>query len=119
MLLASAVLAAPASVKPQQVLKERDKWHTKEVASAGVVAEFEAKTSKRGNPYTVFKLTEGDAKINVYLRGRLPADKPIKNGDKVVVTGIFRKEKKVGSAVFRNEIDATPKKDKPYGVKKS
>lgn len=114
-LLAAACAFAATVLTPDQVIKEREKLDAKAITVRGKVEDFDAKTSKRGNPYTVFKIAGGKQKVNGYLRGHLA--KAPKNGDTVEVTGVFRKEKKVGGQTFKDEIDATAEKGKPYGVK--
>ncbi len=60
------------------------------------------KTSKRGNDYTAFTLS-GRGSLNVYPHGH----SQVKEGQTVRVTGVYRKEKRVGKYTFRNEIEAT------------
>jgi RecG-like helicase len=107
----------PVTVSIPELLIARDKHHEKPVTVSGKVADFEARTSRRGNKYTVFKLSENKQTVNVWLRGHLEAKDAPKNGDRAAVTGIYRKEKKVGQMTFNNEVDATAKKGQPYGVK--
>ena len=109
---------AAGSLSVDALLKDSKKFDKKVVTVTGSVQKFEAKTSKRGNKYTVFKLKGSTAKsiINVYLKGHLT--KPVKNGDSVSVTGKWQVEKKMGTTVFKNEIDAsTSKPGAPQQVK--
>lgn len=115
LLFAVACAFAATILTPDQVIKDRDKLDTKVVTVRGKVEDFDAKTSKRGNAYTVFKVAGAKQKVNGYLRGHLA--KAPKNGDTVEVTGVFRKEKKVGEQTFKDEIDATAERGKPHGVK--
>lgn len=87
----------------------------KSVVVTGKVTEFKAKESKKGNKYTTFVLAGTKAKVNIYLRQWMAS--PVKDGDVVVVTGMYAVSKKVGSQTFTNEIDATEVKGKPNGVK--
>lgn len=107
----------PVKLAIPDLLKARDKHHEKPVAVTGKVADFEARTSRRGNKYTVFKLSENKQTVNVWLRGHLEPKAAPKDGDRATVTGIYRKEKKVGQMTFSNEVDASAKKGQPYGVK--
>jgi DNA polymerase III alpha subunit len=114
--LLSVVAARAAEVVALDVLlKSPDKHHEKVVVAKGKVEDLENKVSKRGNPYTVFKLVQGKATVNVYVRGKM--ESAPKNGQMVQVTGIFRKEKKLRDFVVKNEIDASPSDDKKHGVK--
>jgi hypothetical protein len=117
-LLALVVLAPakPLSAKVSEVLKDPAKYDGKAVAVKGVVAEFKARTSKAGNDYFVFDLVEGKEHLAVYGQGKL--QNAPKDGDKVTVTGKYAKERKVGSRTFKNEIDASTRLDKSFGVKK-
>lgn len=116
-LFAFLLLAGPVVVKVDDLVAKRDELNEKVVQVTSEVKDFEAKISKKGNKYTVFKLIGKKQNISIWLGGHLKeADAP-KNGDTVQVTGIFDKEKKVGTLTFLNEIDASTRKDKPYGVK--
>lgn len=108
-----AVAADKASVT--SLAKDPAKFDNKVVVAVGKVAKFKAKTSRAGNKYYTFDLEEGKEHVAVYGRGEL-APTP-KDGDKVEVTGLFAKERKSGSAVFTNEIDATHKDGDKNGVK--
>jgi hypothetical protein len=61
------------------------------------------KVSKRGNPYTIFALSDGTSAIKIFTFGT----PEINRGDKVKVKGVFYKVKYVGRYTFYNEIDAT------------
>ncbi|MBL8064365.1 MAG: hypothetical protein JNM34_00755 [Chthonomonadaceae bacterium] len=113
-LLATLVLGFQA-VKPV-VSADLPKFDKKAVTVVGKVSEFKekvAKTSKR--PYTIFVLTDRKGKVNVFFQGKLTTR--IKDGDKVSVTGLYQKEKKIKDRVYKNEIDATNTKNKNFGVK--
>lgn len=113
-ILAIALAADKLSVS--KLVKDADKYDGKEVVLVGKISEFEQKTSRRGNKYFLFKVKEGDDVVNGYSQGEMKPE--LKAGDKVEVSGIFRKEKKVQDFTVKNEIDATKVKDKSYGVKK-
>ena len=115
-LLSTLVLAfqtkAVATVKTTDLAK----FDKKTVTVAGTVEKYEERTSKTSKkPYTLFIVKDAAGKVNVYLRNR-PGVK-VKDGDKVTVTGVYTKEKKVGKQTFKNEIDASNDKVKTNGVK--
>lgn len=112
-LVAMASLAMAAENATVAELLKDKKFDKKEVTVKGKVAKFAQKKSKAGNQYFVFKLTDSDQEISVYGRGEL---KDIKNGDNVTVVGEFAKERKSGSVVFKDELDASLDK-KGRGVK--
>lgn len=114
--IVAATAFAIDKLSPSKLLKEADKHDGKEVLVAGKVSQFEQKTSRRGNKYFLFQIKEGSDVVNVYSQGDMKPE--LKDGDKVEVRGVFRKEKKVQTFTVNNEVDATKVKDKEYGVKK-
>lgn len=76
----------------------------KKVKVEGGVKEIRYTTSNSGNPYTLFKLYDGDHnEVGVYYKGHLPISK----GNKVRVIGKFSKEKRVAFFLkFKNIIKA-------------
>ncbi|MER3447389.1 MAG: hypothetical protein C4291_11370 [Candidatus Dadabacteria bacterium] len=76
----------------------------KKIEVEGGVKEVRYTKSNSGNPYTLFKLYDGDQnEVGVYYKGHLPISK----GNKVRVMGKFSKEKRVAFFLkFRNIIKA-------------
>ncbi len=110
--LAAGVLTADG------LLKDADKHDGKVVTVKGSVLDFKQKTSKKGNPYFTFKLATKSKEnpLNVYGQGTLNLE--LKDKAKVEITGKFVKEKTVGNATYKNEVDVTAKsKDDKPGVK--
>ena len=95
----------PIKTTVAAILKEPDRFHKKLVQVEGKISDYKEKTSRAGNAYTTFKLEQGEQKITVFSYGHLN----LQNGDEVVVVGRFYKEKRVGRATFKNEIDASPR----------
>ena len=88
-----------------KILADKNSYDGKEVSVSGTVsADLKLKTSKDGKDYTTFSL-RGDSgrRIKIFIWGRLK----LPGGQKVKVTGIYRKIKKVGKYTFRNQIEAT------------
>jgi hypothetical protein len=111
------LLAPTTVVSVDELVSKRDSLNEKVVEVTAVVKEFSARTSKKGNKYTLFKLTGKKQTVSVWLGGHLDKIVPApKDGDTLKVVGIFEKEKKVGTRTYLNEIDASVRKDKPYGV---
>lgn len=113
---AIAALAFCAPIKVADLIKSADKHNNKPVEVVGKIEKFEQRTSKAGNKYFVFKMKEGGSELNVYGRGEPKT--PVKDGDKVKINGIFRKEKKLKNFTVKNEVDVTKVDGKPYGVSK-
>lgn len=116
--LAVAALAMAATISVDTLLKNKNKYDGKDVVVSGKVAEYKARTSRAGNPYITFKLRGASATANIYLRGKLEGNAAPKDGDKVEVSGVYRKEKKVSeNFTSKDEIDASPVEKKKFGVK--
>jgi DNA polymerase III alpha subunit len=86
-----------------EILSDPDKYHLKTVLVKGEVLDVKHKVSKRGNPYTIFALSDGTSAIKIFTFGT----PEINRGDRVKVKGIFYKVRYVGRYTFYNEIDAT------------
>jgi len=86
------------------ILLNPDRYDRKIVQVEGKVLSLKFKVSKRGNPYTTFKLKDASGStLTVFSFGALP----IKEGDLVRVRGKYQKVKYVGPYVFYDEIDAS------------
>lgn len=111
------LLAPPTVVSVDELVSKRDSLNEKVVSVTAAIKDFAARTSQKGNKYTVFKLEGKKETVTVWLGGHLDKIVPApKDGDTLTVVGIFEKEKKVGTRTYLNEIDASTRKDKPYGV---
>lgn len=87
------------------IQEDPDRFHKKLVQLEGKVSEYKERVSRAGNAYTTFKLVQNEYKITVFSYGHLK----LENGDEVIVIGRYHKEKRVGRATFKNEIDASPR----------
>jgi exonuclease VII large subunit len=88
----------------QKILANRDSYDGQEVAVSGTVSRLKLKTSKVGNDYTTFSLmSESGGSLTIFVWGQTK----LKQGQKVKVTGTYRKFKRVGRYTFYNEIEAT------------
>jgi hypothetical protein len=94
---------AAEKLSVQGILSNPDKYDGQEVSLQGKATKIKVKTSKKGNEYTTFTLTSESGKgLNIFTFGH-PA---ITEGQKVTVTGIYQKVKKVGRYTFYNEVEA-------------
>ncbi|CAN5597212.1 hypothetical protein BH11ARM2_BH11ARM2_34660 [soil metagenome] len=84
------------------VLKEPTKFNKKTVTIEGKAAVFEQRTSKIGNKYVTFQITQGDQTLSVYAQGEVKPE--LKDDEKVTIKGRFFMENKVGTNTFKNEI---------------
>ena len=102
----------PVPVKIADLLKKSAPPERRKIMVTGKLADFKQRTSRAGNPYFTFRLTDAGGTINGYGRGKVA--KVPTNGARVMVVGAFRKVKKLGNRTFMNEIDITPQGyDKP------
>jgi hypothetical protein len=88
----------------QKILANKESYDGKEVSVSGTVSRLKLKTSKGGNDYTTFSLmSESGGSLTIFAWGH----SKFKQGQKVKVTGTYRKVKRVGRYTFYNEIEAT------------
>lgn len=104
------------TVTVSDLVKDPVKYDKKSVTVVGKIDKYEERVAKASKkPYTIMIVTDGKSKVNVYMKNK-PSAK-VKKGDKVTVIGTYSKEKKVGTNVFKNEIDASNDFTKTNGVK--
>lgn len=101
--------------KVSEIRDAPPKFDGKAVTVKGKVASFKQKTSKAGNGYYTFDLVDGKERLSIYGGDKL--DPAVKDGDEVAVTGRFAAKRTVGEHTFENEVDASSKLDKAFGVK--
>ena len=88
----------------QKILANKDSYDGYEVSVSGTVSRLKLKTLKAGKDYTTFSLMgESGGSLTVFVWGQ----SKLKQGQKVKVTGTYRKVKRVGRSTFYNEIEAT------------
>jgi len=94
----------PVETPVEKIVTDKDSYDGKEVSVKGSVSNLKFKTSKSGNKYTTFVLVgESGVRINVII---LEHPK-VKAGQKVRVTGVYRKVKKTAHRNYYNEIEAS------------
>ena len=87
-------------VSVQSLYLNASQYHKAEITTQGYVKDYKEKISKKGNPYTVFKLSDGRYYVKVFTFGKLG----LAGNEKLKVTGTFYKVKYVGRYKFYNEI---------------
>jgi hypothetical protein len=91
-------------ITTEKIVTDKDSYDGKEVSVEGSVSNLKFKTSKGGNNHTTFVLVgESGSRINVFIWGRLK----LKPGQKVRVTGLYRKVMRVAHRIYYNQIDAS------------
>ena len=87
----------------EELLSHPNRYNNQEITVKGKVSDIQITINTIGKEYTIFRLAEEKGKtIKIFKLGALE----ISNSQKVVVTGIYRKEMRVDGATFRNEIEA-------------
>ena len=86
-----------------EIAKNPAAFDQKTVTVSGTAEEISSRTSRRGNPYTTFRLSDHGEAVKVFTFGT-PA---IKDGQRVEVRGVFQRVKHVGAYTFHDEIDAS------------
>ncbi len=84
------------------LVENPDQFDGKVVSVVGTVAAYRESVSEVGNPFTTFRLSDGDASVAVFIWNK----QGLSNGQKVRVTGAFAKVKHLGTVTFDNEIQA-------------
>src|SRR5438034_9358939 len=106
-LICVLALASPArwasAATVAEIAKNPAAFDQKTVTASGTAHEVSSRTSRRGNPYTTFRLSDQGEAVKVFTFGT-PA---IKEGERVEVRGIFQRVKHVGSYTFHDEIEAS------------
>src|SRR5213595_3364847 len=106
-LICVLALASPArwasAATVAEIAKNPAAFDQKTVTASGTAQEVSSRTSRRGNPYTTFRLSDQGEAVKVFTFGT-PA---IKDGDRVEVRGVFQRVKQVGAYSFHDEIDAS------------
>ncbi len=102
LVLASLGLAGPQMIAtPADLLAHAPRFDGKMVTTAGTVKGIQRRVMRNGNAFTLFDLCEETRCVHVFEYGT-PS---IADGQTRTVTGTFFIEKRVGSAVYRDQID--------------
>jgi len=96
--------AATIETTVSAIAQDQDKFHEVEVLVKGKATQVQLKTSRRGNPYTLFSLIDPAtrAQVTVYSRGH----QAVTESSEVIVQGIYYKVLHRAGYTFPNEIDA-------------
>ncbi|MCW5799496.1 MAG: hypothetical protein KIT40_13410 [Nitrospira sp.] len=98
-----APLTAAALVEVTELLAHPDHYNHQVVTVSGRVSSFQLATNRDGQPAFGFLLQDTAGTVKVVGLGK--AD--VREGDYVVVEGIFSRLRQAGRAIVYNEIKAT------------
>jgi hypothetical protein len=96
-------LSASAMVEVTELLAHPDHYDRQAVTVSGRVTSFQLATNRDGHPAFGFLLHDSAGTVKVVGLGK--AD--VREGDYVVVEGIFSRLRQAGRAIVYNEIKAT------------
>jgi hypothetical protein len=89
---------------PEKIITKKDSYDRKQVSVKGTVSNLKFKTANVKDDYTTFILVgEKGGRINVFFWGSLK----LKAGQKVQVTGVYRKVRRTTQRNYYNEIEAS------------
>ncbi len=95
---------ALATERIGDILARPDAFDGREVVVEGKASAVDPRTSRRGNDYFTFRLSDETAtSLRVFSWGK-PVIAP---GDRVQVFGRFQRERRVGRYSFTNEVEAS------------
>lgn len=108
--LVSAIVLGGFSVCPamdttvEKIINNRDSYDGQEVSVTGTVSNLKFKTLEAGKNYTTFMLaSKSGGRIKVFIWGKLK----LQPGQKVRVTGVYRKVRTTARRQYHNEIEAS------------
>jgi hypothetical protein len=103
-LLVMCAPAAPADrgISVHALIQDPAKYDGKVVTVVGTITTYRERVSNAGNPYTTFRLADGDEFVAVFSWNK----QGFSNGQRVRVTGTFSKIREAGTSPVGNEIQA-------------
>ena len=100
------LLAVPAraqhSVTVRVLAQDPDQYDGKVVTVVGTITAYRERVSDAGNPFTTFRLVDGDASVAVFIWNK----QGLSNGQRVRVTGACAKVRQPGTFAAAVEIQA-------------
>jgi len=97
-------ICVTAETTIEEIMKNGDSYDGKDVSVTGTVSNLKFMAFEVGNNYTTFMLAStSGGRIKVFAWGKLK----LQVGQKVRVTGVFRKVSKAGARYFYNQIVAS------------
>ena len=86
-----------------ELIAHAEDYDRQMVAVAGRVSELQLATNREGQPAYGFLLKDADKTLKVVVLGR----PEVRDGDQVIVEGVFSRHRQVGRTIIYNEIKAT------------
>jgi hypothetical protein len=101
-ILLTSLALAQEKISVADIIQNPERYDGKTIIVEGKIISYRERFSRRGNPYTTFRLEDGGVSVAVFVWGHLG----LENGRRVRVIGKFQKVKQVGPYTFYNEISA-------------
>ena len=102
--LVGFAICAAAETTVEEIMNKGDSYDGKYVSVTGTVSNLKLGSFEVGNNYTTFMLAgKSGGRIKIFARGKLK----LQGGQKVQVTGVYRKVSKAGARYFYNQIVAS------------
>jgi len=102
--LANFSICPAADTTAEKIITKKDSYDGKQVSVKGTVSNLKFRTANVKDDYTTFVLVGGSGgRVNVFIWGNLK----LKAGQKVQVTGVYRKVRKTSQRNYYNEIEAS------------
>jgi hypothetical protein len=95
--------AQPIKTTIAAIVAKPDNFDGKMVSVEGKIQSIKEKISKKGNPYTTFKISQENKSLAVHTFGKLS----LKGGDSAKVVGRYQIMKDSGQFYFKNEIETS------------
>lgn len=103
-ILGGALVCPAMDTTAEKIIVKKDSFNGKQVSVKGTVSNLKFKTANVTDDYTTFVLVgEAGGRINVFIWGRLK----LQPGQKVQVTGVYRKVRRTTLRNYYNEIEAS------------
>ena len=102
--LGSFSICSAVDTTAEKIITKKDSYDGKQVSVKGTVSNLKFRTANVKDDYTTFVLVGGSGgRVNVFIWGNLK----LKAGQKVQVTGVYRKVRKTSQRNYYNEIEAS------------
>lgn len=101
-LLGAVPARAQHGVTVHMLVQEPERYDRKVVTVVGTITAYRERVSDAGNPFTTFRLADGDASVAVFIWNK----QGLSNGQRVRVTGACSNVRQPGTFAIEAEIQA-------------
>ncbi|HET9001218.1 MAG TPA: hypothetical protein VFP86_16390 [bacterium] len=102
LVMCGPAVAADQGISVHTLIQDPARYDGKVVTVVGTITAYRERVSNAGNPYTTFRLSDGDEFVAVFSWNK----QGFSNGQRVRVTGTFSKIREAGTSPVGNEIQA-------------